>query len=250
MPEEIGLFEAIRTTRAMRRLKPDPVPDELIHQVIAAGVCAPSGGDVQHWRFIVVRDPEMKRQIQQHYKKALDQVLPRYRANPPAPGKTEQQKNRMMDAVVYLAEHLHEAPVLIVCCLVGDVSLATGFPKISGASIYPAVQTHAPRRACAWAWRHPDHAAFNVREGSECTPRYAGHCRDLCPSFPSATRSANSARSHGSQSKLLTFQTAGGRSWAVETHNPVRSEHEEKAGDTPAARPPLAVVYCATDLHP
>ena len=40
MPEEIGLFEAIRTTRAMRRLKPDPVPDELIHQVIAAGVCA------------------------------------------------------------------------------------------------------------------------------------------------------------------------------------------------------------------
>ena len=82
----------------------------------------------------------MKRQIQQHYKKALDQVLPRYRANPPAPGKTEQQKNRMMDAVVYLAEHLHEAPVLIVCCLVGDVSLATGFPKISGASIYPAVQ--------------------------------------------------------------------------------------------------------------
>lgn len=140
MPEEIGVFEVIRTTRAMRRLKPDPVPDELIHQIIAAGVCAPSGGDVQHWRFIVVKDPEIKRQIQQRYKQALDQVLPRYRANPPGPGKTEQQKNRMMDAVVHLSEHLHEAPVLIVCCLVGDVSLATGFPKISGASIYPAVQ--------------------------------------------------------------------------------------------------------------
>lgn len=140
MPEEIGVFETMRTTRAMRRLKPDPVPDALIHQIIAAGLCAPSGGDVQHWRFIVVKDLAIKQQVQLCYKKAVDQVLPRYRGNPPAPGKTEQQKNRMLDAVVYLSEHLHEAPVLIVCCLVDDVSLATGFPKISGASIYPAVQ--------------------------------------------------------------------------------------------------------------
>jgi nitroreductase len=140
MPEEIGLFEAMHTMRAMRRLKPDPVPDELIRKIIAAGVCAPSGGDVQHWRFIVVKDREIKKQIQVRYKKALDQILPRYRAAPPPPGKTEAQKQRMLDAVVYLTEHFHEAPVLIVCCLVGDLAKALGLAKMSGASIYPTVQ--------------------------------------------------------------------------------------------------------------
>lgn len=140
MPDEVGLFEAIRTMRAMRRLKPDPVPDELIRKIIAAGLCAPSGGDVQHWRFIVVKDAEIKKQIQLRYKKALDQLLPRYRANPPPPGKTEAQKHRMLDAVVYLTEHFHEAPVLIVCCLVGDFAATLGLAKMSGASIYPAVQ--------------------------------------------------------------------------------------------------------------
>jgi len=140
MSEKIDLFEAIHSMRAMRRLKPDPVPDESIRKIIAAGLCAPSGGDVQHWRFIVVKDPEIKQQIQLRYKKALDQLLPRYRAAPPPPGKTEAQKHRMLDAVVYLTEHFHEAPVLIVCCLVGDMATAIGLPKMSGASIYPAVQ--------------------------------------------------------------------------------------------------------------
>jgi nitroreductase len=140
MTNQIGLFEAIHTMRAMRRLMPDPVPDELIARIIEAGLCAPSGGDVQHWRFVVVKDPELKRQLQRPYKKALDQLMPRYRAAPPPPGKTEAQKLRMLSAVEYLTDHFHEAPVLIVCCLVGDFAKAVGLAKMSGASIYPAVQ--------------------------------------------------------------------------------------------------------------
>lgn len=140
MSEEIGLFEAMRTMRAMRRLRSDPVPDELIRQIITAGTYAPSGGDVQHWRFIVVKNPDIKKELQLRYKKALDQLLPRYRSNPPPPGKSEAQKNRMLDAVIYLTEHFHEAPVLIVCCLIGDMAKAIGLAKMSGASIYPAVQ--------------------------------------------------------------------------------------------------------------
>ncbi len=140
MAEEIGLFEALHTMRAMRRLRLDPVPDELIKKIISAGLGAPSGGDVQHWRFIVVKDAEIKKQIQLRYKKALDQVLPRYQSNPPPPGKTEEHKQRMLKAVVYLTEHFHEAPVLIVGCLVGDFAASIGLAKMSGASIYPAVQ--------------------------------------------------------------------------------------------------------------
>src|SRR5215472_6326226 len=108
--EQIGLFDAILSTRAMRRLKPDPVADELIRKVLEAGLCAPSGGDVQRWRFIVVKDPAIKRQLQVRYKRALDDVIERYRANLPPPGKTEAQKLRMLAAVEYLTEHYHEAP--------------------------------------------------------------------------------------------------------------------------------------------
>ena len=54
------LFEIIRATRSMRRLKPGPVPNELIRKILEAGVCAPSGGNMQRWQFLVIRDPKVK----------------------------------------------------------------------------------------------------------------------------------------------------------------------------------------------
>jgi nitroreductase len=84
------LFEIIRTTRSMRRLKPDPVPGELIRKILEAGVCAPSGGNMQRWRFLVVRDPRIKETVGAFYKRAWDeQVAPRYRAGEPAPNTFE-----------------------------------------------------------------------------------------------------------------------------------------------------------------
>jgi nitroreductase len=57
------LLEIMRTTRSMRRLKPDPVPDELVRQVLEAGTCAANAGNMQSWRFLVVQDPEVKRTV-------------------------------------------------------------------------------------------------------------------------------------------------------------------------------------------
>ena len=92
MPEETAsttdLFEIIRTTRSMRRLKTDPVPNELIRRILEAGVCAPSGGNMQQWRFLVVRDPKVKETVGALYKRAWDeQVAPRYRSGE-APSQT------------------------------------------------------------------------------------------------------------------------------------------------------------------
>ena len=67
MAEELGLFEAIHTQRALRYIKPDPIPDELVRKVLDAGIRAPSGGNQQKWRFIVIKDAETKRWIQPHY---------------------------------------------------------------------------------------------------------------------------------------------------------------------------------------
>jgi nitroreductase len=138
MPDGTDLFEIIHTTRAMRRLKPDPVPDELIRKILEAGVSAASGGNRQHWRFFVIKDRTIKEKVQHYYKRALDEVVgPRYRNSTPPPGVTREQYDRQHTAVAYLTEHFHEAPVWIVACLdEGEATPTRG----SGASIYPAVQ--------------------------------------------------------------------------------------------------------------
>lgn len=132
MTEEIGLFEAIYTQRALRYIKPDPVPDVLIRKVLDAGTRAPSGGNQQRWRFIVIKDPETKRWIQERY---------RVTARPPHAAPRNPAEARTMTrndaAAEHLAAHLHEVPVIILCCLEHDGSSSDIH---RGASIYPAVQ--------------------------------------------------------------------------------------------------------------
>ena len=48
-------FDVVTTQRAMRRLKPDPIPDAALRQILDAAICAPSGGNRQGWSFLVVR---------------------------------------------------------------------------------------------------------------------------------------------------------------------------------------------------
>jgi nitroreductase len=130
------LFEIMRTTRSMRRLKSDPVPAELVRKILEAGVSAPSGGNMQRWRFLVVGDPVVKQTVGAYYKRAWDEVVaPRYRAGEPAPGTSRERFRRMLDAAQYLADHIHEAPLWIVPCMEGAMPSRT-----SGSSIYPAVQ--------------------------------------------------------------------------------------------------------------
>src|ERR1700704_4970539 len=76
------LFEIIESCRAMRRLKPDPVPDELIARILRAGSCAPNGGNTQRWRFLVIKERKIKEAVQVLYKRAFDEVVgPRYRSS-------------------------------------------------------------------------------------------------------------------------------------------------------------------------
>ncbi len=65
--DEPGIFEIINSTRAMKRLRPDPVPLELLRKVLDAGTKAPSGVNTQPWEFLVVRDPGTKKWVQERY---------------------------------------------------------------------------------------------------------------------------------------------------------------------------------------
>lgn len=136
-PTSTDVFDIMATTRSMRRLKPDPVPDALIRKILEAGACAANGGNTQKWRFLVVKDPAIKKAVAVYYKKAFDEVVgPRYRSSAPPPGATPERYVRQHSAVEYLTEHFHEAPVWIVACMEDGPAPN----RSSGASIYPAVQ--------------------------------------------------------------------------------------------------------------
>jgi len=140
MKNDANLFDTMFTMRAMRRLKPDPVPEELVEQILRAGQAAPNGGNAQNWGFIVVKDPNVKKQIQHFYAKAYDDMVgPHYQSiiDSMEEGAEKDKFVRQISATKHLTDHYHEAPVMIVACLnVGAAGANAG----SGASIYPAVQ--------------------------------------------------------------------------------------------------------------
>ncbi len=138
MSETTDVFDIMHTTRTMRRLRTDPVPDALIEKILQAGVCAANGGNTQRWRFLVIKDPAIKQAVQTYYKRAFDEVIgPRYQTSAPPPGMTRERYLRQHAAVEYLTLHFHEAPVWIAACLEDGSSAPS---RWAGASIYPAVQ--------------------------------------------------------------------------------------------------------------
>jgi nitroreductase len=136
---ESDVFEAMRTQKAMRRLKPDPVPEELIRKIIWAATRAPNGGNVQPWRFLVVADADKKKGLQEIYAAQWGKYIAAM-----DPGRTvalpETERKSMERSYArgqYLADHLHEAPYLIIPC---GFLLAINSGIASGSSIYPAIQ--------------------------------------------------------------------------------------------------------------
>ncbi len=132
-PTQISALEAIHTTRSMRRLTNQTIPDDALKKILDAAIRAPSGSNQQTWSFIVITDPTLKKQIQEVY----CSVAERYFERGPrtiSDGSGSQTMAHVRSSARHLAEHLHEAPVLVLCCIRGERSFALG------ASIYPAVQ--------------------------------------------------------------------------------------------------------------
>jgi len=134
---DVSLHEAIFTTRAMRHLKPDPVPREDLEYIIEAATMAPSAGNLQLWSFVVVTEQKLREQIAAAYREAgrvyiRDGVL----ADP----NTGANQRRVYNKAMHNVEHLDEAPVIVVGCL--NVPCPDDAAVNSGlfGSIYPALQ--------------------------------------------------------------------------------------------------------------
>jgi nitroreductase len=131
------LEEAMRTQRAIRRLKPDPVDDALILQLVELALKAPTGSNAQNWEFVVVKDRAVKERLGRLNRQAwrlYGGIGRRIARNDPA-------TLRMMDAVAWQADHFAEIPVIVIACLRG---FRASFPAIAASSyygsIYPSVQ--------------------------------------------------------------------------------------------------------------
>lgn len=136
----MDLFEVMLTQRAIRKFRPDPVPDELLWQVLDAAIRAPNGGNLQPWGFIVVRDPDIKARIRDLYLDGIDHVTRPSEAGERAsqPPKTARPlEERLKTPSYHLAYHIEEVPALIIGTVrLSDIASTTP----PGACIYPALQ--------------------------------------------------------------------------------------------------------------
>src|SRR5882757_6282893 len=143
---EMGVYEAMRTLRAVRRLKPDPIPDAVLRRVLEAATWAPTGGNRQPWRIVVVKDPARKERLGALYAEQWTKFAARYRAGvatlEPA---MRERTERMLGAGDYLAGHFGQSPVIAVFCFnpaemaITDANLGR-ISVVGGGSVYPAVE--------------------------------------------------------------------------------------------------------------
>ena len=139
----------LSTTRAVRKRLDltRPVERKLLEECLDLALQAPTGGNLQGWHFVLVTNPEPKRAITDLYRKSKTK-------NDPQSTQDEHQKN--MDSSAYLAEHLHEVPVLVIPCVEGRVENAPLLLQaVTWGSILPATWSFmlaARARGLGTAW--------------------------------------------------------------------------------------------------
>ena len=133
----MDVFEALYTTRAMRRVSEDPIPDDVLKQMIDASVRAPSGSNRQGWKFIIVTDPEIKNQLGDLYREAWDFYVKEFYGGTSDLGASNvlddekaEQVVRITKSATWLSENFHKVPAMFVVLSRNDPT---------GSSIFPAI---------------------------------------------------------------------------------------------------------------
>jgi nitroreductase len=135
-------FDLVGQVRAMRRLKPDPVPLDLVRRVLQTGVQAPSGMNTQPWAFVAIHDAAGRRWFAEHYAAAIqsrfgDLAVPE---DDPSP------MMRQVRALKYQIEHMAEFPLILLVCGKRDwpfkvpESERVGLAPPNYGAVYPCVQ--------------------------------------------------------------------------------------------------------------
>ncbi len=140
------LYDAMSTLRAVRRLRPDPIPEDVLERVVQAACWAPTGGNTQPWRVVVATDPAVKQGLADIYRPEWYDYsagfMKRFVDSPP---EVAAKWQRVKDAGDHLADNLAQAPAILVFAAnpammaVTDAKLDR-VSLVGGGSVYPAVQ--------------------------------------------------------------------------------------------------------------
>lgn len=143
---DMKLYDAMRTLRAVRRLRPDPIPEDVLKRIFEAATWAPNGGNRQPWRMIAVRDTAVKKRMGELYTAHWAPYAANYARGLAKMSEDEAAKHRRTIAAGdYLAAHMYEAPVLVVVCFNPAWLAVTDAQQgrvsvVGGGSVYPAVE--------------------------------------------------------------------------------------------------------------
>ena len=147
-PDPTDLYRLMSTLRAVRKLRPDPIPGDVLGRVLQAACWAPTGGNMQPWRVIVVTDPDTKHGVADIYRPEWERYVDFARKRSAAaglPADALAAQERTIAAGDHLAAHMGEAPVLLLFVAdparmaITDAKLDR-ISMVGGASVYTAVQ--------------------------------------------------------------------------------------------------------------
>lgn len=162
---QMGIFDTIYNCRAMRRLDTKEVPEALLTELINAANQAPSGSNSQGARWIVVRDTKVKQRLAELNREGVETYLAPLIDNPGSLShQSGDKRRRMVDAVVWQKEHMHEIPALIIACMEFGAPATNDMIARGNGSIWPGIQNLllAARALCLGA--APTTLALNDRQ--------------------------------------------------------------------------------------
>ncbi len=140
------VYEAMSTLRAVRRLKPDPIPTDVLGRVLQAAAWAPTGGNAQPWRIVLVTDPEPKQKLGALYAGSWKNFAKGYEARLAGLSEVDRAREaRTLAAANHLGDHFGEAPAIAIFCFnpkfmaITDAKLDR-VSVVGGGSVYTAVQ--------------------------------------------------------------------------------------------------------------
>ncbi len=137
----MDVYEALYTTRAMRRVRPDPIPEAVQARILDAAVRAPSGGNAQGWRFLLVDDPDVRAQLGPIYRDCVDQLWTGFYAKRIAAAEADpdseesRQFLRIRSSADHLGDHFAEVPLLLFGFVQYDPTGGSIFPAIWSAQL-------------------------------------------------------------------------------------------------------------------
>ena len=133
----MDVFEALYTTRAMRRVKEDSIPDDVIKSIMDSAIRAPSGSNRQDWKFLVVTDKKTREELADIYRETWDYYVKSFYNDSEDLGASSLKNKdeietvkRISNSASWLAENYHKVPLFVLAFSRNDPT---------GSSIYPAI---------------------------------------------------------------------------------------------------------------